>query len=150
VSPGKRLALLAGVVTVAALCIVAAVGWRWWSGLLETARAGRDAGIAFGESHNHEECVTRALQRYKADPGFASAVSARLFLHACLVNGRPVPGFCAGVPSPKQIGASASWRVGRCRAIGISDNFCHQVLAPVQEFCGWERPPEAGEPTSSK
>ena len=119
---------------------VIAAGAYWWShnkdALIARGKAqiteGRNAGLAT----DNQGCLDQSVLRYKAEPGFAGAIAASLFMQTCLEASKPTPGFCDEVPHETEFMKSSQWRFEQCKRVGLSsDQYCQQLFAPVQRFC---------------
>lgn len=90
----------------------------------------------FGKNTDNQGCVSESISRYKADPGFTSAISNGVFARICLDASRDTPGFCDDVPKQTEFLKSAKWRVEQCRGVGLErDNHCQNLFQPIQQFC---------------
>jgi hypothetical protein len=122
---------------------VAGSGVYWWTHnrdkLLQGTKRTLDEGREFGKNTDNDGCVTEALSRHKQDRGFISSISQSLFVRACLESSQPSTGFCDGVPSKNQIISGAQWQVRKCKEAGLSDQYCQQIFAQVQEYCDSKR-----------
>ena len=99
----------------------------------ETAKqAGRQAGT----NATGEQCVTRTLSDFKADPGMSQAIGARTFLRSCLLVSTDNPKLCARVPGPLNVLDQAAWLQEECEANGLGNNtLCPRVLREVVGYC---------------
>jgi hypothetical protein len=90
----------------------------------------------FGETTDNQGCVNETISRYKADPGFTSAMSNAIFIRLCLNESRDTAGFCDEVPKQREFMKTAQWRKDQCRGVGLeSDNYCQHLFTPIQQFC---------------
>ena len=93
----------------------------------------------FGKNTDNQGCVNESISRYKADPGFTSAMSNAIFVRICLDNSRATPGFCEAVPRQTEFRRTAQWRKEQCQRAGLErDSYCESLFTPIQQFC--ERP----------
>ena len=146
----KVVLVITGVLVVIGILLIG-VGWYLWSrygeDLVERGKAIRIEGQEFGSTTDESGCVEVALNDYSKKAGFSGAVAASLLLNGCLENASPTEGFCDGVPSEDEIGASARWRVERCTEAGFSDQSCPNLFSAVQKHCysKYEEEAAAGE-----
>ncbi len=103
--------------------------------LIQGGRVQRVQGVEFGQSADARECLLKAFEIYKEEPGIKKGMLCRIFLDSCLSECSPSAGFCEGVPTKNEIVASAKWRVSVCGRAGHGDESCHMLLDPVQEYC---------------
>lgn len=130
-------------ILVLGLLLVLAVigaGVYWWSRnkdeLLARGKAKIEEGREAGRTTDNQGCVDRAIDRYKADPGFASGIASGIFMQSCLDVSSPTEGFCDDVPKESEFIKSGQWRIEQCRRTNLSDDqYCSQLFAPVQRFC---------------
>jgi hypothetical protein len=95
-----------------------------------------EEGKAFGRDSDERRCLDTALDRYRAGPGVASVIKARIFLQSCLETSTGAPGFCDGVPGPFEFSRTISWREERCDQAGLAgDQVCPQFFEEVQKYC---------------
>jgi hypothetical protein len=142
--PGWAKALIIVAILFVLLVVgVIAAGVYWWShnkdALIARGKAQITEGRNTGLATDNQGCVDQSVLRYKAEPGFAGAIAASLFMQTCLEASRPTPGFCDEVPKQIEFMKSSQWRFEQCKRVGLSsDQYCQQLFAPVQRFC--ERP----------
>jgi ABC-type lipoprotein release transport system permease subunit len=139
--PGWAKALII-IGVMAVLLVVGAVvaGAFWWSRNKDTLIARGKAVITEAQDAGHKTdnqgCVDQSISRYKAVPGFTSAISTGIFMQTCLDVSRPTSGFCDGVPRETEFMKSGQWRIAQCEKVDLSsDQYCQQLFAPVQRFC---------------
>ena len=90
----------------------------------------------FGQNTDNEGCVNETVSRYKAEPGFTSAMSNGIFMRICLDNSRVTPGFCDSIPKQTEFMRTAQWRREQCQRVGLErDSYCEGLFTPVQQFC---------------
>ena len=139
--PGWAKALIiVAIVFVLLVAGVIAAGVYWWShnkdALIARGKAQITEGRNTGLATDNQGCVDQSVLRYKAEPGFAGAIAASLFMQTCLEASRPTPGFCDEVPKQIEFMKSSQWRIEQCKRVGLSaDQYCQQLFAPVQRFC---------------
>lgn len=123
------------------LSIVAVVGGAvyWWTQhsqeYLDAGRKSYEEGAAFGRMTDSQGCVTEAISRHKANPGFKEAIANNIFFRSCLKNSRLTQGFCEAIPKRTEFIKSAQWQKERCAQAGLSDSYCPQLFAQVQLYC---------------
>ena len=144
--PGWAKALIIIAVLVVLLVVgVIVAGVYWWvhnkDALITRGKAQVTEGRDFGLTTDNQGCVDQSLLRYKADPGFAGAIAANLFMQSCLESSKQTQGFCNEVPREIEFVKSSEWRLAQCKHIDLSaDQYCQQLFAPVQRFCEGPRP----------
>lgn len=90
----------------------------------------------FGKTTDNQGCVNETITRYKAEPGFTSAMSNAIFVRICLDSSRATPGFCENVPKQREFSRTAQWRKEQCQRAGLEgDSFCESLFTPIQQFC---------------
>lgn len=90
----------------------------------------------FGQGTDNQGCVDETISRYKAEPGFTSAMSNAIFVRICLDNSRVTPGFCDSVPTQTEFRRTAQWRKEQCQRAGLErDSYCESLFTPIQQFC---------------
>ncbi len=144
------------VIVIALVVLGVGAAWYGWTRhlgpLIQGGRAQRAQGTELGRTADARECLATTFDRYGQGPGIKGAILARLFLDACLSVCSHAEGICEGVPAKKEIVASGRWRATTCAAEGHSDDTCHQVLDPLQEYCdrraagGYMEPQDDTEP----
>src|SRR5260370_41777007 len=135
----KGLLIIAIVIVLLVIGVIGA-GVFWWmrnkDALLGRAKEVTTEGKNFGGRSDNQGCVDEGISRYKKEPGFTSAISTSLFMQSCLDASRATPGFCDEVPKATEFMMSAQSRVDQWRRIDLSrDNYCQQLLQPVEQFC---------------
>ena len=135
-----KILIVVGLVIVLGVIAVIAGGAYWWSrnkdSLIARGKAEMTEGRDLGRTTDNQGCVDQSMLRYKKDPGFTSVIATTLYLKSCLDVSRATPGFCDEVPKSSEFTKSGSWRAEKCNEVGLgSDTYCHQLLAPVQDFC---------------
>jgi hypothetical protein len=129
--------LLVGILLVVG--VIAAGGfwlYRNKDALVAKTKAIAEEGRNFGENSDNQGCVNETISRYKADPGFMSAMSNAIFVRICLDSSRATPGFCDAVPKQTEFRRTAQWRKEQCRRVGLErDSYCPSLFTPVQQFC---------------
>ena len=139
--PGWLKALLIVLLVIIVLVVgVVALGAFWFyknkDALVAKTKAIATEARDFGRTTDNQGCVDESISRYKADPGFTSAMSDSIFMRVCLNESRPTPGFCDNVPKQTEFMKSAQWRVEQCRRVELSrDNYCQNLFTPIQQFC---------------
>src|SRR5512147_853425 len=99
---GKLIAILLAI-AVAGTALIGAGVWYWWSHysaeFIESGKSAISEGEASGRSLDEGGCMTRAIERHKADwnRNVASAVRNNLWLSGCLQTSRIQDHFCDGV-----------------------------------------------------
>ena len=135
------LIIFACTILLSGACVIVGVSW-WNRHKQEYVEAGKKAiveGREFGASTDKRGCLSEAVARYKKSPGFNGAISTNLFIRACLETSHPTVGFCDGVPKRTEFVKSAQWQLKQCSDVDISDSYCGQIFAQVQEYCESER-----------
>ena len=123
--------LVVGVVAVGVFVVV-----RNKDAWLARGKQVAEEGKNFGAGTDNQGCVDETLSRYKADPGFTSAIADTIFMRTCLDASRPTSGFCDDVPHQTEFMKSAEWRLKQCRLAGLQrDNNCQNLFTPIQQFC---------------
>jgi hypothetical protein len=139
--PGWLKALLIVLVIIIVLVVGVVAAGVFWFYRNKDALVARTKEIAteardFGRNTDNQGCVDESISRYKADPGFRTAISTSIFMRICLDNSRPTPGFCDDVPKQMEFMKTAKWRIEQCRRFDLSrDSNCQNLFAPVQQFC---------------
>ena len=135
---GKVL-IVAGICVFLGFVAVVGAGVYWWTHHShELIQAGENAlkqGKDFGRKADNQGCVDEALLRYRQNTGLGGGISTSLFLSSCLNESRPTPRFCDDVPGPLEFIKSAQWQVKKCQEAGLSDPYCRQLYAQVQQYC---------------
>ena len=135
----KVLLIVLGIIILLVVGVIAAGGiWFYRNkdalkGKLDTITTeARDAG----KNTDNQGCVNETISRYKAEPGFTSAMSNAIFIRVCLDNSRETPGFCESVPKQREFTRTAQWRKEQCQTAGLErDSYCESLFTPVQQFC---------------
>ena len=134
-----KVIIVVGVTLVLLISAGVAIGVYWLSHrgreFIESTKKGVEQGIEFGQKTDERGCLTEAISRYKRNRGFSSAMTTAIFLRGCLDTSRPTPGFCDQVPGPTEIFKGAQWQMKQCEDAGITDSYCGQIFAQVQQYC---------------
>ena len=135
----KALLIVLAVVVVLAIGVVAIAGYLIYRNkdavIAKTKQIATEAK-EFGEKTDNRGCVDESISRYKADPGFTSAISSSIFMRICLDNSRATPGFCDDVPKQMEFMKAARWKIEQCRRADLSrDSNCQNLFTPIQQFC---------------
>ena len=129
--------LLVGILLVVG--VIAAAGFWFYrnkDALVAKTKAIAEEGRSFGENSDNQGCVNETISRYKADPGFTSAMSNIIFMRICLDKSRDTPGFCDDVPKQREFMKTAQWRKDQCLRAGLErDTHCQNLFTPIQQFC---------------
>lgn len=129
--------LLVGILLIVG--VIAAGGFWFYrnkDALVAKTKAIAEEGRDFGKNTDNQGCVNETLSRYKADPGFTSAISNSIFMRLCLDASRPTAGFCDDVPKQTEFIKSAQWRKEQCQRFSLEpDTQCHGLFKIVQQFC---------------
>ncbi len=129
--------LLVGILLVVGL--VAAAGFWFYrnkDALVAKTKAIAEDARDFGQGTDNQGCVNEMVRRYKADPGFTSAMSHAIFVRICLNESRETPGFCDDVPKQSEFRRTSQWRKEQCQSAGLArDNYCESIFSPIQQFC---------------
>ena len=129
--------LLIGILLVVG--VIAAAGFWFYrnkDALVAKTKAIAEEGRNFGENTDNQGCVNKTISRYKADPGFTSAMSNIIFMRICLDKSRDTPGFCDDVPKQREFMKTAQWRKDQCQRAGLErDTHCQNLFTPIQQFC---------------
>ena len=129
--------LIAGVLLVV---VVIAAGGFWFyknkDAIVAKTKAIAEDGRNFGKTSDNQGCVDETVSRYKADPGFTSAMSNAIFVRICLDASRDTPGFCDNVPKQREFMKTAQWRKEQCERADLGrDSYCQNLFTPIQQFC---------------
>lgn len=133
--------LLIGCVVLVLLGVIVLVAVGWYvkqkaPEVLANAQAAQSEGSLFGNDVSESQCVSNALERYRANPGLAAAMTQSLWLDGCLETSQVEQNFCDGVPAESEIIKSATWRVATCEESGIlQDATCPNLAGRVQSYC---------------
>jgi len=135
-----KVLLIIAIVVVVLILGVVGTGVVWWmknkDALMARAKEVVAEGKEFGGHSDNQACVDEALNRYKKEPGFGSAMSTNIFLRGCLEASKPTDGFCESVPKTTDFMTSAEWQLEQCRRVDLAkDSYCRQLFQPVQQFC---------------
>lgn len=135
----KVLLIVLLVIILGVVAIIAAAGFWFYRNkdalVAKTKEIAEDAR-SFGENTDNQGCVDEMVSRYKADPGFRSAISQAIFVQMCLRESRETPGFCDNVPKRIEFMKSAEWQKDQCRRLGLErDSYCPNLVQPIQNFC---------------
>ena len=137
---GKLFAILAAIAVAGAL-LVGGGAWYWWSHhsaeFLESGKAAMMEGKASGRALDEGGCMTRAIERHKADwnRSMASAVRNNVWLSGCLNASRVQEKFCDEVPSYDNVVAAALWTASTCASLGLSDSYCGNLVSNAVKYC---------------
>ena len=119
--------------------VIAAAGfwlYRNKDALVAKTKAIDDEGRNFGEKTDNQGYVNETISRYKADPGFTSAISNGIFMRICLDKSRDTAGFCDDVPKQREFMKAAQWKKDQCQGAGLEhDTHCQNLFTPIQQFC---------------
>ena len=128
--------LLIGILLVVG--VIAAAGiwfYRNKDALVAKTKAIAEDARNFGEKTDNQGCVDETISRYKADPGFTSAMSNIIFMRICLDKSRDTPGFCDDVPKQREFMKTAQWRKDQCLRVGLErDTHCQNCSPPFSNF----------------
>jgi len=131
-----KILLIVAIVVVVLVLGVVGTGVVWWMKNKDALIARAKEGKEFGGHSDNQACVDEALNRYKKEPGFGSAMSTNIFLRGCLEASKPTDGFCESVPKTTEFMKSAEWQREQCRGVDLAkDSYCRQLFQPVQQFC---------------
>jgi len=129
--------LLIGILLVVG--VIAAAGFWFYrnkDALVAKTKAIAEDARSFGENSDNQGCVNETISRYKADPGFTSAISNSIFMRICLDKSRDTAGFCDDVPKPREFMKSAQWKKDQCQRADLErDTHCQNLFTPIQQFC---------------
>jgi hypothetical protein len=135
----KALLIVALIMVLLVVGAVAAAAFWWMRNkdeLMSRAREVVSDAREFGRRTDNQGCVDESISRYKKEPGFASAISASIFMRTCLEESRPTAGFCNDVPKETEFIKSGQWRAEQCRRVELGgDSYCQQLFQPVQQYC---------------
>ncbi len=135
----KALLIVLLVIIVLIVGVVALAGFWFYKNkdaLVAKTKAIATEARDFGRTTDNQGCVDESISRYKADPGFTTAISTTIFMRICLDQSRPTPGFCDNVPRQTEFIKTAQWRIEQCRRVELSrDNNCQNLFTPIQQFC---------------
>ena len=123
--------LVVGVIAVAGFLI-----YRNKDALVAKTKAIATEARNFGENTDNQGGVNETISRYKADPGFTTALSNSIFMRICLDASRATPGFCDEVPKQREFLRAAQWKRDQCVRVNLErDSNCQNLFTPVQQFC---------------
>ena len=135
----KVLLIVVLIIILMVVGVIAAAGiwfYRNKDALVAKTKAIAEDARNFGKNTDNQGCVNEMLSRYKADPGFTSAISNGIFVRMCLDASRTTPGFCDDVPKQTEFVKSGKWRIEQCRSAGLErDTHCQNLFQPSQQFC---------------
>lgn len=117
-----------------------AIGGFWLyrnkDAIVAKTKATAEDARKFGQGTDNQGCVNETISRYKADPGWTSAMSSMIFVRFCLDESRDTPGFCDEVPKQREFMKTAQWRKEQCQRAGLEgDTHCQNIFTPIQQFC---------------
>jgi hypothetical protein len=139
---GKAVIIISLCMLVLGVGVVGA-GIYWWAKhgrrVVEAGAKTLEEAEAAGKQTDDQGCLDQALERYRKDQGFGGAISSGIFLQTCLKESRPTPGFCDDVPRPNELIKTTSWQIKKCKEAGLEDQYCRQIFAQVQQYCGQGR-----------
>ena len=97
----------------------------------------RDAGLAFGQNHNQNQCLTQALKGFNECTGYTCTIGNGKFLKACLETAEPSADFCDGVPAYQEdiTEDEKTWARHTCWDLNIASDGCRLLLRQKQFFC---------------
>ena len=131
--------LISGGVIVLVVLIIIGVGVYWVSmhggEWLDKTKKSVAEGQDFGKGTDNQGCLAEAISRHRKDASMSSAIGTQVFLAACLPSSRETPDFCEGVPGRMEFLKSGQWQVEQCHKEGLTDSYCPQLFAAVQNFC---------------
>jgi hypothetical protein len=135
----KVLLIVLLVIILMVVGLVAAAGFWFFrnkDALVAKTKAIAEDARNFGGNTDNQGCVNETISRYKANPGFTSAISNGIFVRICLDASRDTPGFCDDVPKQREFMRSAQWKKDQCRRAGLErDTHCQNLFTPIQQFC---------------
>lgn len=134
--------VLLGIASVFVLCIgiIAWKGYSWWQkdgkAAIAAMQASASEGRTFAKTADNAACMKSALERFSEDSGLVSTIRATAFMQSCLPDSTPTPGFCDGVPEPRNFSAVREWVTAKCGTVTTADlRTCRVVMGPVPRFC---------------
>ncbi len=122
----------------------------------QEAKIYRQAGLEYGQNHDQQECLDKALQEFDTQcTGFSCTVRYGKFLNACLETAAETPAFCDGVPAFQEEKSEDEkiWARETCWAQDIRGEGCRLLLRQQQFFCKNKLPeeqPAVGNETSDQ
>ena len=136
------LKILLGIAAVFVLLIGVAAwkGYSWWRAngrvYLAAIQASQRDGRSFGLTADNAACVKSALDRFGSDTTALGMMTGSSFVQACLPASKPTPGFCDGVPAPRDFSAMGEWSRKQCDEMSLKDaRGCQAVVRGVPMFC---------------
>jgi hypothetical protein len=123
-----------------ALVAVAFLGYRWMKShggeLKADAEKIKVEATAFGRGKDANACIDETFARMNQCSGIMCDVKSKLFLQNCLAVAEVPSGFCASVPKPTEIIATAQWTIAECGRRGRpNDQRCPRVITALQDAC---------------
>ena len=137
---GKLFAILAAIALAGAL-LIGGGAWFWWTHygteFLDSGKAALLEGEARGRVLDEGGCMTRGIERHKADwnRSMASAVRNNIWLSGCLNTSRVQEKFCDEVPSYDNVVAASLWAASTCASLGLSDSYCGNLVSNAVKYC---------------
>lgn len=98
----------------------------------------RAAGFEYGQQHDQQACLDRALQEFNTEcSGFSCTVRYGQFLNACWEQAAPTEGFCEGVPPFQETPSEEdkNWARHTCWGQDIRGEGCRLLLRQQQQLC---------------
>src|SRR5205807_10536087 len=97
--PGWLKALLIVVVIIIVLVVGVVAAGMFWLYKNKDALVAKTKAISteerdFGRNTDNQRCVDESISRYKAEPGFTTAISTSIFMRICMKESRTTTGVC--------------------------------------------------------
>ena len=136
-----RLIAILAVIAVAGILLIGGGAWYWWTyhgaEFLDSGKTAMLEGEAAGRVLDEGGCMTRAIERHKADwnRSMVSAVRNNLWLSGCLNASRLQEKFCDEIPSYDNVVAAALWGATTCANLGLADSYCGNLVSNAVKYC---------------
>jgi len=103
--------------------------------LKETGTRAKADAEAFAKTSDQSGCVSEALSRLKAKPGFMEEIEHRVFLSECLKLAPLTKGFCHDVPKQNEIMAVAVFAQQACADYDGPQEPCQRMMQELTKHC---------------
>ncbi len=110
--------------------------WRTYAGpMVAETKIAMDEATAFAPTTDNSGCVTESGLRYKSENEVIGGMKSMMFLSVCLKGSKPTPGFCDGVPAPRDMAKTQPWQKEQCGKVDATNMRCPMVLGAIQQHC---------------